>query len=390
MSKIQFRDVMHRLAPPFLQGENAEAYLYPIWLGLDLLLNKQGEGQGLHMPGLGDPSGLPWLGRDRLLVQGGNETNDQFAARLQEAFPTWQHAGSRPAILEQLQAYVQGDATVVGQVPAMTIVGGNSLTPGTTSWDVVYNTTPIGGAPFRQNISPRNWGWDGVNAPWRAWLVLFMTDVPTGMSGTAASIVSTGGSGVAGVTSGFATISGLAGMSASNLGQWLTITGATTIGKFQIVAVPSPSSVIIAAPTAIAPDASNGAIPWSVSYYPFIGPGPVWGSPLRKWGDATNSWGLSCPQSTIDGIRNILNTWKRASTYYPNIIVAFDGGDGTSGKAFSPNSSMGSGNPDDTWGPQVITVAGKRVPNRINQVSTFDCFCTGTGRRVQCTMENVT
>jgi hypothetical protein len=106
------------------------------------------------------------------------------------------------------------------------------------------------------------------------------------------------------------------------------------------------------------------------------------------WGD-TYTWGVNCSPLVIQSIRQIVQRWKAASTYYPNIIISFGGGDATAGSEFSPNSAQGAGNPDGTWGGAGKNVNGVWVPARTT-VNPFTAFCDGTGSRISCYEVNVT
>ena len=100
--------------------------------------------------------------------------------------------------------------------------------------------------------------------------------------------------------------------------------------------------------------------------------------------------GLSCSSQTIQSIRLILQRWKSATTYYPDIIVAFDGASGgTAGNAYSPSSTPGNGNPDGSFGSRGKNVSGVWVPTRLIS-SPYDAYCQGTGSWIQCSVENVT
>jgi hypothetical protein len=100
------------------------------------------------------------------------------------------------------------------------------------------------------------------------------------------------------------------------------------------------------------------------------------------------SWGLSCPSTLISAIRAIVKKRKSAGTYYVNIVVAFDGGTGAAGSAYSPNATAGAGNPGGDFGSPGKNVNGVWVPaRRINY--QFDAFCGGTGSAVNCSIENV-
>ncbi len=380
------------MAPPWLCGydTNGEKFLYLIGLALDMLIEKSVEGQTAKMPGQGsDPSVLPLQAADRVLAQGPGESNAAFTERLEDAFNAWGKAGSRVSVLGQIQAYLTNAQPGVALAwPECLIVGGNTSL---TTWDTIYGSTPSAGAPAHALIDPANWNWDGLNRPTRAWLVLFMNLVATGQAGTAATVASIGGSGVAGVTDGFATITGLSGMTGANVQQYLVVTGAATSannGTFQIVAVSSSTSVIIANTAAIAGDANDGAIVWHVGAYPYIGPGPVWGSPDFVWGDDL-TWGLNCSPLVIESIRAILKAWKAASTYYPNIIISFGGADSTAGSEFSPNSVQGNGNPDGTWADYGRNVGGCWIPAPAPK-NPFTAVCDGTGLAINCYEKNTT
>jgi hypothetical protein len=393
------RDAIKELSPPWLSEGNAERYLYTFGLASDALLEKMNQATLAHLPGLAlDESAIPYQAEDRLLVQGPAESNDAFITRMRSYLTAWQHAGQRATILEQLKAYCANlTPGVVSSDPFMTIVGGFYQAGNDyTTWDVCKNGDAPSTPPTRVRVRPANWNWDNQQLkPWRSWLVMFMSSVATGQSGAAATVFSTGGSGVAGVTSGFATITGLSGMTTANVNDWITFSGAANAinnGKRLIVAVTSPSQVMIANPGAIAPDANSGAIAWSVSRYPFLAPAGVYGAPNTHWGDDGLQWGVrwaghDVPQ-TLTSIRQILSRWKEAKTYYPNILVSFDGGDGTPGNQFSPLDAIGVGNPNGDYGDYGLNVNGTWVQRGFAYPLT--AFIDGTGEYVRCNVHNVT
>lgn len=387
---IQLRDSVKRLSPPWLKDGDAEKFLYTIGLCGDLLLEKLNQGVRMRMPGQGDPSALPYLGDQYLLEKGPAETDASFAARITGANQAWQGAGNRVSVLNEVQAYLTNlQPGVAAGTRQCLIVGGNAAW---TTWSTLYNGATPGAGPSLTRIaagSPAGvWNWDGQVAPWRAWLVLFMQPVATGNSGTGATVASIGGSGVAGVTSGFATINGLSGITSADVQRYLLCAGGAHPANnalLQIVAVPTASSCIVANPSAVATD----TVSWSTWSYPFIAPGPVWGAPGALWGDTNRSWGLSCSADVITSIRQIVQTWKSQRTYYPDIIVSFSGASGVAGDEFSPNSAQGSGNPDGTWGGLGKTVGGIVVPAK-QPLNPFTAFCDGTGQAINCYAKNRT
>ena len=434
-TKFQYRDQWPALAPPWLTTGNAERYMYTLQLCTDLLLEKMNQATRIRLPGQGDVSQIPYLAHDRALVQGPGEPNASFVLRLQEAFAAWGLAGSPTAVRAQLQAYMQNLQPGVPLTNALATIVSNG---GTTiaKWTQIYHGDPLGQLPTITQVAPANFNWDGKAKPWRAWLILPMTLVPTGQSGAAATTTTaTGGSftspgqNVAGVwipnTAGtpvntpFVTVTGLVGITASNLGQWLTCSGAGSAGNdgtFPIVEVLSSSSVLIANPAGVASD--SGPITWSIGEYPWIGPGMPYGSPGVVYGQGelqvpaldtganfrgtwqpavglatsngpTISWGLNVSAQVIESIRGIVKAWKSAGTYYPHIIIAFDGGTGVAGSAYSPNSTEGAGNPDGSFGSVGKLVSGVWVPARA-LTSVFDAYCQGTGTANACSVENET
>lgn len=387
----QFRDSIPQNAPPWLATGNAERYLYSFGLALDLLAEKMNQATRAHMPGLADPTAIPYQAEDRRLVQGTAESDDAFIDRMRGFLDTWRRAGSRKSVMGQVQAYLTGLQPGVPQDwPELAIVGSNGTT---ASWDVLTFSAAQGAAPAHQLVTPSNWDVDGIVAPWRAWLILYMPLVTMAAAGSAASVSGTGGSGVPGVGSGFATITGLTGLTGAE--QYLTLSGTdnpSNSGTFQISSFVSNSSVIIANPNADDPDANNGSIVWTTGSYPFLRPAPVWGALNSYWG--SGAWGVvnpdgSSPEQTLASIRALVRRWKSSGTYYPNFIISFGGADGTAGSEFSPLSSAGSGNPDGTWVVTGANDGGVWVPRRLPP-NQFTSFIDGTGRYVDCSIQNQT
>jgi hypothetical protein len=370
------RDAIKQISPPFLSGGNAEKYEYNIGLGSDALLEKLNEAMQAHMPGLGDPTTLPLLGADRLLVQGPLETNTAFAGRLTRAFDAWQHAGSSSAILQQVLGYVTNPVNVQpGQVPIGAFVS-TAKDSSVASWDIVYNTASASAPPAHSRVAASNWNWDGGYKANQAFLILYFPIVLSATVGTTATLSS--------LSSGFATLTGLTGMTSGAVGQYLQITGAAQSANndtFQIASFISATSVTVAGPTIVTSDANNGSIHWTLGNYPAVGPAPAFTTAGVTFDTNPNiSIGLNVAPGFVTAIRNLVKTWKSDRAYVPWIIFCFAGGDGRAGTEFSPLSAIGSGNPDGTWGPWAKTVSGAAVASRVTGVSPgkFDDFADGT------------
>lgn len=131
----------------------------------------------------------------------------------------------------------------------------------------------------------------------------------------------------------------------------------------------------------------DGTYPWWRSFLVLfaesgatLAPAPVFGAAGKVFGDTSYCIGLNVPSSVAVLLRQNLAIWKSAATYYPWIIISFNGGSGTTGDEFSPNSVAGTGNPDGTWGRWGKTVAGVVVASR----SATARYLDGTGTYTNC------
>lgn len=385
------RESILDLAPPWLLDVNGRAFLGTIGTSLDILLEKQNQAVRAKCPGLGDDAFIPLQADDRLLVQGPGESNAQFTLRLQGAFQAWRRAGSRRAVLEQMHAYLtNAQPALAVTLPECLIVGGNADLS-TWHWHNIGDVPES--PPAYRLVQPQNWNWDGAFTANRAWLVLYMALADVGIIGGTAVYSSVGGSGVTGVTSGFATLTGLAGLTADNEQEWITLDGfgaaGQNVGTFPIDKVLSPTSCVIANPSAVV-EAVN--LNWSIARYAYLQPAPVWGSNAFIWGQG--NWGVTSPASlggaayareVIKTIRLILKRWKSAGTYYPNIIICFQGGDGSTGNRISPlNAADGDHNPGGNYGDFGHLANGVWVPSRNYAAGDRSAFCDGTGESPQC------
>lgn len=367
------------LSPPWLcaYGSNGQRYMYTVGVGCDILLEKLNQAQQAKFPGHGGPTALPLQAADRLMVQGTLETDDQLSARLQQAFATWQLAGSRRAVLSQIQAYMTG--TLVGvdtALPTALIVGGDDTL---TTWDTLYGYMSQG-APPSHITAPINWDWDGNFYPWRVWLVVFMALNDVGLSGSAASIP-------APAINGFVTITGLSGITTDQVQQYITISGAANAdnnGTFQITHVVSATVLVCANPLGDT-DANNGSLVWEIGSFPYIGPAPVWGADDSVWGSG-HAWGLNVSQQVVISMRDIVKRWKGAGTYYESLIISF----ATTVEMTPDAFALGGANPTTgLWGyPAVANTVGvmtyQRALSGAATLGTFDAFCRGSGIPINC------
>jgi hypothetical protein len=174
---MAFVDTVKKLSPPWLLTGTAGSYMQALAQGNDEIAGPGGrlsQAIKLRMPGIGDPSALPYIGADRLLPRASSESDASYAARLQTAFETWQLAGTRRALMSQCLIYINGQiAHPVAQMPLSTIVSQDSAGLYGT-WDTYYSTSDLTQPPAHNRVAPTNWNWDGVDHWWRAWLTFYV------------------------------------------------------------------------------------------------------------------------------------------------------------------------------------------------------------------------
>lgn len=80
------------------------------------------------------------------------------------------------------------------------------------------------------------------------------------------------------------------------------------------------------------------------------------------WGDSTETWGLTAPNTQVTTMRGIVADWMPAGTRCINIIVALDP------NSFDPTAPE----PDGLWEHWSKTVAGVQVPARLSTARYLD------------------
>ncbi len=170
-----FRDIFKSYTPRWLQNRwdptsgallNAGyRMLYSMIFPLDVAVQAIVEGMKAAWPGSGGtPSALPVVGSGRGMIQGENESDDTFIARLVQWLSSWDEDGSYPheQLARELQAYL-------GTSPTVRVVDRQGM------WTSI---DPSGNATFVEAA----WDWDSVSNPERAaywsdlWIIVYPCD----------------------------------------------------------------------------------------------------------------------------------------------------------------------------------------------------------------------
>jgi hypothetical protein len=156
-------DYIKLISPGWAQDGQLERYLFAIGDSVDEILEKIVQGQKMHMPGVGAPSGLDRIGDDRLIARGGTESDESFALTLQESLDLWAQAGIPWAVLRQTLRPLLTLRPAIKQIS-------NSYDPSvypwalkSTTWDTYdAGDTPETTQPDHQLDQPGNFDWDSV------------------------------------------------------------------------------------------------------------------------------------------------------------------------------------------------------------------------------------
>lgn len=169
-----------QVSPPWLQqgafqqGPGISGrYMQTIGKGLDRVAVRALQASLVSLPGQGDPSALPYLGLDRLLVQGSSESDASFIARVSGSFDAWRVGGTPWGLLRNILALFNGFAG--GTPPARTV--SNSFV-----WDYYAAGASTASPPTHVLSITNNWNWDnnaewtglvpGATPWWRYWLIV--------------------------------------------------------------------------------------------------------------------------------------------------------------------------------------------------------------------------
>ncbi len=93
-----------------------------------------------RFPGVGTPTALPYIGRDRGMIRGMSDTDLTFGARLIQWLDRWRIAGSQLAICIAVQEYCSGSPKVkvvnrTGRMTTLNSDGSSSFADVTWNWD---------------------------------------------------------------------------------------------------------------------------------------------------------------------------------------------------------------------------------------------------------------
>jgi len=98
-----YRDYYPTLFPAWLRGENGEAWATAWGVLLDGLADSTTNAVKCRVPREAPADALAYIGSERNLNRVPLETNDQYRARLEDAWEAWSYAGTDRAIVDQLE-----------------------------------------------------------------------------------------------------------------------------------------------------------------------------------------------------------------------------------------------------------------------------------------------
>jgi hypothetical protein len=174
VTPYRFRDQLITSAPRWLQRTNGYRLLFALGTVWDVLADDMLLAVKARYPGLLDPvHTLPYLGRDRKLRRGINETSDSYALRLKDHLDVNRRRGLALLMLQQIKillAPLAFDAWLVHN-------RGTDATPNETGIAFKLDTAD----EFTNYETP--WYWDDSGDLTRFWIVLSIDDADLDLDG---------------------------------------------------------------------------------------------------------------------------------------------------------------------------------------------------------------
>lgn len=157
-----FRDTIASISVGWLQEVVGGGILYCAGLAIDAMYDETVEGVKARFPGVGPEDSLQYIGNDRVIERGPNESSSSYVLRLRKAFDTWAVAGNAAKMLEALRIYY------LPALPPIRAVSDRAVWHAISN-DEALNVTRTAGA---------NWNWDGTVKPHRGWVIIDSTAGP--------------------------------------------------------------------------------------------------------------------------------------------------------------------------------------------------------------------
>jgi hypothetical protein len=168
-------DNLPDVSPSWLTGTWGSRLLYALIKPAAEIVETARQAVRARMPGFGTPTALPAIGRDRLVLRGFAEGDDDYAERLRRWLEYHRRAGTTPNLLVQILGWASPQAVAVAHVTNES-VWDRALGPLTAS----VTDASVALAQLRPPAATV-WNWDGDALAWgRFWLILSPLTVDAG------------------------------------------------------------------------------------------------------------------------------------------------------------------------------------------------------------------
>jgi hypothetical protein len=162
-----FRDESDAISPSWWNGPNGSRIRFSISTPFDALGDSFFESVYAALPSTAPADALPWISQDRQIVQGYQESQASWIARMLQWLERHPQRGKAQGVM------LWAIGWILPQLPTVRVVTNSSVW-----WTYLTGTDPMpAGATTvlpATKFAGSNWNWDGIAAAWfRSWLIIF-------------------------------------------------------------------------------------------------------------------------------------------------------------------------------------------------------------------------
>lgn len=162
------RDESDAISPSWWNGPNGQRVRYALSTPLDALLDAYTYATYAMTATYGPSDALTWIGQDRLIIQGFQQSLADYRERLVMWLDIWPYAGKPTGVMLAVQRWI------LPQLPQIQVVTNSSVWYAYGTGSDEFPPGQLHASAPQQTIGANNWNWDNLGTPgwFRSWLII--------------------------------------------------------------------------------------------------------------------------------------------------------------------------------------------------------------------------